>query len=581
MSQKVKIRFGSANREVIADSEETVFNAALRVGVDTGGVCGGRGFCGKCKVKILGKTSEITEVERKFLTEKELKEGIRLACQTHPLGEVNVEPLYTKVIKFAKIGYEPKVSISPAVSLELHGDNMLVKYFKDKKVEVLDVLKTPEKSIYGMAIDIGTTKIVIYVVDLTTGTTVITDADENPQTIFGADVITRIMKSLELGVENLHKVLIDYINEKIRSFEIKGISANSVYDIVVVGNSVMHHFFLGKDVRTLAYAPYRLNFKSSMYVKAKNLKIATNPNSYVYLPPLVESFVGSDSLVGAYVMSLKSPTSTYLFMDIGTNAEVFLSHKGKVFAASGPAGPAFEGMNIKFGMRAAKGAIEGVAIEPDTLEPRLKVIGNTLPCGITGSGLIDAVAEMLRNGIIDYSGRFRIKEHPRITCGESGLEYILSRKGCNGRTITITQKDIREIQLAKAAVQTTIRILLQKAKLKVTDIEKVYVAGSFGLYIHPLNAITIGLLPEVSLEKIEFVGNTAGSGARLLLKNRDMRKKIEEYAKLVEHVDLVLEKEFHRIFINSMYLPSAYLDEYPITVRELERILGKPHIKKI
>ncbi len=576
-----RIKFIPDGKEIFAEEEESVFSAAMKAGVDTGGVCGGRGFCGKCKVRIIGKVTPLTPAEKKFLTEKEVSDGIRLACQVHPLGDIEVISMYNKIVKLAKMGYEPDIPLNPAVSLQILNGKAAVEYWRDGHRETLETIELKDgDKIYGLAVDIGTTKIVIYLMDLITGEILLTNADENPQTIFGADVMTRIMKSLELGVDKLRRMLIAHLNRKLLDFERRGIERARIYEIVVVGNSVMHHFFVGRDVRPLAYSPYKLKKKEAEYIPAKELKLRVSAHAHVYLPPLVESFVGSDSLVGAYLMRYKS-AKRYIFIDLGTNAEVFLSYEGGMLATSGPAGPAFEGMNIKYGMRSAVGAIEGVAIDPETLEPSIKVIGNTKPCGIAGSGLIDAVAEMLKNGIIDYGGRFRVKNHPYIREEGGKLEYILSKDGCDGKIITLTQKDIRELQLAKAAVQTAIHMLLRKAGLSSMDMEKIYVAGSFGLYINPQNAMFIGLLPEVPLDRIELVGNTAGSGARILLKNRDVREDLENFAKKVQHVDLVRESDFHEIFINSTYLPSGYVEDYPGIIKTLEKVLGKPRIKKV
>ncbi len=584
MPSRFKIKFIADEKEIYLNKGENIYNASVRAGVDIGSICGGRGFCGKCKVKIIGKVSNPTEIEKKILTKKELDENIRLACQAYPLDNIEVISIYNKIAKLAKFGYEPEISLKPTVTLRIINNFGIIEYWensKKKEIEVISEKYRDDKKIYGLGIDIGTTKIVIYVVDLISGKNIFTIADENPQVVFGADVMTRIMKALEVGVDKLQKSVISFLNDKIDELEMNGVSSSDIYEIVIVGNSVMEYFFLGMDPKPLAYAPYKLTFKGPDRINAKDLNIKINSKGKVYVPPLVESFVGSDSLVGAYLMKYKS-IENYLFIDLGTNVELYLSSLNHKIATSGPAGPAFEGMNIKYGMRAMEGAIEGIAIDPETLEPKLKVIGDKAPCGIAGSALIDAVAEMLKNGIIDYHGRFKSINHPYIIKNEEGtFEYILTKHGCSDKLITITQKDVRELQLAKAAVQTAIRILLRKTKISIENIEKIYIAGSFGFYMNPQSAIYIGLLPEVPIDKIELVGNTAGSGSRILLKDRDERRNLENFSKKIVHINLAKEKDFHQIFINSTYLPSGYLEDYPNVIRNLEKILGKPNIKII
>jgi len=276
--------------------------------------------------------------------------------------------------------------------------------------------------------------------------------------------------------------------------------------------------------------------------------------------------------MGVLLLGLTEKKGVYVFLDIGTNTEVYISKNGAIYAASTASGPAFEGAHIKYGMKAYEGAINRVTIDPGTLEPEISVIGNVAPAGICGSGIIDAVAEMLKAKIIDYTGKFVIKKHKRIKYYASeGYAYVLAFKEETsiGEDIVITQKDIREVQKAKAAIQAAYKILSAKLGVNRKDINEIYVAGSFGFYMDPESAIIIGLLPEINVNKVKVVGNTAGSGARILLKNVEWRYKAEKIAKNINYVELAAEPQFSKIYVKATYLPSGYLEEYPETIKKL------------
>jgi len=609
----VKVTFRPQNITVDVPRGSTIYEASLKAGVDVGGICGGVGKCGKCRVRVIeGSVSEPTDTERSILGE-EVKNGIRLACQTRILGDVVVYVASKGALKFAILGYEPKVELKPAVrvvkvrrskvtlttphastleSIEiplgldvtinlnvlrklgqpLPDEVYLLLYSYGGVREVYDVLCNGRR-VYGLAVDVGTSKVAVYIVDLVSGETVVAEAFENPQVVYGGDVVSRISYAMEYGVQELQKSIINSLNRFLKRIcESRGINLNDIVDVVVVGNSVMHHIFLGVNPRKIGCSPYELAVRKPLTVRASELKLNVNPHARVYLPPLVRGFIGSDSLMGVLVLDLAFRKGTYLFIDIGTNTEVYIARNGRVIAASTASGPVFEGGHIKCGMRAGDGAIDHVRIDSETLEPEISIIGGTSAKGICGSGVIDVVAEMLKTGIIDYTGRFRVTDHPRIRRGSDGYEYIIVRKGEFGaeRDIVLTLKDIREIQKAKAAVQAAFRILSGKLGITRRDIDRVYIAGSFGFYLNPESAITIGLLPEVPLDKITLVGNTAGSGARILLKNIDWRVKVEKLYERVEYVELAAERVFHKVFIDSIYFPSGNVSEYPETVKKIK-----------
>lgn len=579
-----KVKFLLQDVELNSNYNDTVFDVSQDAKVDVGGVCGGRGFCGKCQIVISGNTSPITHVEEEFLSPGQLKNRTRLACQVRAEGNVSVSSQYLSNLQVVTMGYEPKFHLDPAVKTREVDGKIAIVYTNDSEERILRFLDEKEgksTKMSGLAIDIGTTKIVVYAMNLMNGNVLATYVEENPQIVFGADVMSRLARAISHGVEEQQRLIEDFINLAVSKLRRHGLSATDIFDIVVVGNSVMHHLFLGQNISNLSHSPYRVSLVEPRYIKASDLCITSADGGLIYAPPPVQGFVGSDALVGAYVLKLWMRKGVNVFIDLGTNSEIMVASDGHIFATSTPAGSAFEGMNIRHGMKSSPGAIESVAIEPDTLAPVVKTIGSSKPCGITGSGLVDVVSEMLRTGIIDYSGRFRLSDSSHIMRGPDGPEYVISRGTCNKNRISITQRDIRELQLAKAAVQAATRILMKKVGKNLVHISRVYVAGSFGLYINPVSGINIGLFPEIRPEKIETVGNTAGSGARILLKNLSARKEVEELAKKIGFVDLVREREFNQILINSTHLPSGFIGDYKGTVEKLSRVLGNPKLKLV
>lgn len=576
------VKFLLQESELSAENDESIFDAARRVNIDLGGVCGGRGFCGKCQVITSGDVSPITHVEREVLSEGQLKNNIRLACQASVLGNVSVSSIYVANLQVATMGYEPEFALDPAVKIRKIDGELRIIYSTgsdDQVLEYLGIEQADTCRIFGLAVDIGTTKIVIYALDLKDGHVLATYMSENPQVVFGADVMSRLARAVNHGAKEQQRMVVDFINEAVKKLERNGLDASRIYEVVVVGNSVMHHLFLDQDITNLSHSPYRVSLNTPKYLNSGDLLIKSANAARVYAPPVVEGFVGSDALVGAYLLKLGSEKGTSIFIDLGTNSEIMVAHKGSIIAASTPAGPAFEGMNIRHGMKSAPGAIESIAIEPRTLNPVVKTIGNKRPCGIAGSGLVDGVSEMLKAGIIDYKGKFRALDWPNIITGTDGPEYVLSRETRKKDLVSINQRDVRELQLAKAAIQAAVHILMKKAKVEIRQISRVYVAGSFGLYINPVSGINIGLFPEVRPEQIITVGNTAGAGARILLKNVNARREVEKLSRSIETVDLVREADFNRTFINSTYFPSGYIENYPHTILKLSGILGKPKFK--
>ncbi|MCX8169739.1 MAG: ASKHA domain-containing protein, partial [Candidatus Methanomethyliaceae archaeon] len=338
-----------------------------------------------------------------------------------------------------------------------------------------------------------------------------------------------------------------------------------LYEVVVVGNTAMHHLFLGLNVKWLGLAPYSPVIGMGYNIKARELGININPSGNVYTLPNIAGFVGADAIADVLASRIHEKEKLTLLMDVGTNTEVILGNKDGLWCCSTASGPAFEGAHIKCGMRAASGAIERVKIRED-FEVEYITINDEKPRGICGSGIIDVVAEMLKIGIIDTSGRIILKSHRRVREGEFGKEFILVFKeetATGEEDIVITQEDIREIQKAKAAIYAGYMTLMKKGGLKKGEISEIIIAGAFGSYIDPLSAKIIGIIPDLPTSRISFLGNTAGSGARLCLKSIDYRKEAEEIVKKMKYVELAVERIFEEEYINAMFMPNSRLEYFP------------------
>jgi uncharacterized 2Fe-2S/4Fe-4S cluster protein (DUF4445 family) len=418
-----------------------------------------------------------------------------------------------------------------------------------------------EKPIYGFAIDIGTTKMAGYLVDLTSGDMVAKAAMTNPQVTFGGDVISRISYALN-GLDQLaqlQRVVVEATNSLIQECCAQAHAEfRDVFHVVIVGNTVMHHIFLGITPKYVGLSPYTPVFRNPFQIYAKEVGIAANPGCVLDALPCVAGFVGADAVADILATQMHTSSALALLVDIGTNTEIVLGKEGGLLCCSSPSGPAFEGAQIKNGMRAEVGAIERVWVDPTTLEAEYNTIGGKKPRGICGSGAIDAIASMRRTGIIDSEGRFNSETgSERIRRVDGMAEYVLARKEETqiGRDISITQRDIEEIKLAKAAVYTGIVILARHLKIQTDDIEKFFVAGAFGTYVDPHSARTIGMYPDIPLGRISFVGNAAGSGARMALLSKHKRKEAQQIAETIKYIELAAQPDFQKEFIDSLYIP--------------------------
>jgi len=618
MRKRVVVRFEPDGVKVEGYEGDTVLDLIRRTGLNIRSECGGRQVCGKCRVIIGASEScnEVTQAERFHLTGEELSQGYRLACACRILKDTVVTiPEESRVGARSVLveGVEREVKVNPYVrklllfidkpelsdvrsDLQRIRDSLEETYNLESaefSFELLDrlpeVLRDSDwrvaltlwenkiidvepidavDSVYGVAIDIGTSKIIGYLTDLKSGRLLETSFIENPQISYGEDVISRVTYASG-SVENLkklHKAAIDGINKVISELCIKANCRNrNIYEITVVGNTVMHHLFLSLPTKFLGLSPYVPVVSEPVNVEAHKLSLKVNPSANVHVLPVIAGFVGADAVADIIATGIHRSDELSLVVDIGTNTEVILGNKEAMIASSCASGPAFEGAHIKCGMKAVTGAIERLTIDPRTLEVTYETVGGTPPVGLCGSAVIDGIAELFRAGVIDRGGRMigpDRRDRIRVVDGER--EFILVHKGEDGakRDIVITQQDIREIQLAKSAIYTGCYILMKRMKIRPEDIKRCYIAGAFGNYINPTNAKLIGMLPDISLDKVEFVGNAAGAGARMALISKDVRKEAAEIARKVEYIELALDPDFQLEFASAMYLPHRDVNRF-------------------
>ncbi|MGI6732040.1 MAG: ASKHA domain-containing protein [Anaerovoracaceae bacterium] len=595
---------------------KTVLELAAEAGISIDGNCAGAGTCGKCKVKLLeGNIGEPDDKEMAKLTELELQNGYRLACRYKPstdlvvqvalveetakrktkliklpddfVPETNIKKLYIELappslenqqadlerIRIAcGLGSQIKtntklISSLPQILENEKEDNHFTVTLRDN--ELIHIEKGDlSQECYGIAYDIGTTTVVGHLWNLITGKLIGVNAAANPQGNYGADVISRIAFSGEKegNLELLHKKIVDCLNQIAedftRSFNIK---PENIYEFAIVGNTTMSHLLLGVDPERLAVSPFTPVFVNGIYDGGAAIGLKGNSQAKFYLLPNIAGHVGSDITADIMAMGIMNEENTalkdevHLMIDIGTNGEIVLTGRGKTLACSTAAGPAFEGASIYQGMRAAEGAIEKVVMDEDVT---LEVIGGKAPQGICGSGIIDVVAEMLKLGLVDKSGKFvkqeKLKEKGipeaivnRFRKGENGNEFVLAYNE-DSEDVVILQKDIREVQLAKAAIRSGVVTMMKMMDITDEDLTHVHIAGAFGSYIDRESAVTIGLLPNISRDKIKFEGNTAGTGSCMALLSPKFRPLIEKNASIIQHVELSACDDFTDEYLKAM-----------------------------
>ncbi|MEM3479977.1 MAG: ASKHA domain-containing protein, partial [Candidatus Bathyarchaeia archaeon] len=548
---KVNVIFQPEGKHVKVPLGSTVLEAAKAASVDLTSICGGAGKCGKCRIIIedgISNVNSLTEIEYKFLSNSDISAGYRLACQTVIKGPLLIripEESRTGRQRLQVEGVETPVALEPVIkkyfveipmpSLQdirsdvdrlldaLRGKyglkNLAVDYgvlldlpsvLRESEWKVTAVVSgettvisvepgDTTKRLFGCAFDIGTTKIAGYLLDLNNGSVLAVDSLMNPQVSYGEDVISRITYASKGYSEltELQRAVISGINQILGNLMDKtGVNPEEIYEMTVVGNTAMHHLFLGICPKYVALSPYPPVIKHSVNVKAKDLAVKINQNGNIHILPLIGGFVGADTVAVILATKIHERDDLCMALDIGTNTEVVLGNKDGILACSCASGPAFEGAHIKHGMRAASGAIEKIRINLDSLEVEYQTIDGVKPRGICGSAMVDAIAEMLKAGLIDIFGTFNKDiSSTRLRRGNAGYEFVLAwgNETATGSDIVVTQKDIREIQLAKAAIHTGCMILMEKMGVREKDISTLFIAGAFGSYIDPKNARTIGM----------------------------------------------------------------------------------------
>ena len=598
-----------------------LLDACQQAGVELVAVCGGAGVCGTCRVRLLkGKLTDHSLTELDELTNAESTKGIRQACQAEVLSDATIEILPESLSAPQRLSIEGRendfewersvietydIKVEPATLTDLRPDTTRILdtltaqptkvgfanvgatsvadgnlVFDSEAVKFLAPLLRsndwsarvvirnenevvaflpPETPVFGLAVDIGTTKVAAYLVDLDSGETVAKSGAMNPQIAYGEDIISRIRyinDHPEDGLKTLQARLIETLNNLIDELSKEAkIKREQIVEAVIVGNTAMHHIFAGLPVKQLGEAPYIATVGEALSIKARDLGLKIADGATVYLPPNIAGFVGADHvsmLVGA---GLDDTEETVMALDIGTNTEISLYHNGKHWATSCPSGPAFEGAHIEDGMRAAPGAVERVRIEGDEL--KVHTIGNADAVGICGSGILDAIAECLKAGLLLPRGAFA-GTHPRLRGSGSAAEFVLapaSRSG-TGRDVRVTRKDVNEIQLAKGAVRAGAEVLLEKAGIQAADLDQVIIAGAFGTYLDLDSAIAIGMLPRTERTRYQQIGNAAGTGARRMLVSLDQREIAESIARHVEFVELAKHPSFTKIYSQALLLQS-------------------------
>jgi uncharacterized 2Fe-2S/4Fe-4S cluster protein (DUF4445 family) len=562
---------------------DAITSAAVSVPTD----CHGRGICGKCLVRLgAGEVTPPTPAELASLSEQQLRDGWRLACQAAPLTDkVSIDVRETggrrQILTASKLhrgAFHPAVAksvaefprpslddarsdadrllevfphaelplsvlrLAPALLRE-HGWRALVTRYGRRIVDI----EPPEAGtgVYGAAVDIGTSKIVVYLFDLASGRQIDQEALENPQMRFGEDVVTRITQAMTGSLAELARSAREGINGALQLlYARQGILARNLYDMTVVGNTAMHHLALGVPPDGLGGAPFAPAVDAPLQLRAAELGLDMNPEGGVHFLPPIAGFVGSDALAVAAATRLAARRVPSMAIDIGTNTEISLSVGGHVTSTSCASGPAFEGYQITHGMKAVEGAIERVSFSRDGRVASMATIGGAPPVGICGSGVVDVLAGLVRTGVVDATGR--MQAHPRVRDGRQGREYLVaeSERG----DIVFTQHDVRALQLAKGAIATGWALLLQRAGLELDDLRHVYVAGAFGNYLDLGNSLAIGLLPPVPRDRIAFVGNAAGVGAQMALLDVRARRRIAQLRTRIQFLELATDPGFHTEF---------------------------------
>lgn len=600
MMSGIQVNFQPSGRRIVIKSGMTLLAAGQKAGIGLFAVCNGRGTCHQCIIRLIqGKLNPPTEIEKSFFSKMALDTGMRLACMAIPLADVMIDipiesisttqrlqleslqstipvdpavkifeveldsPSQTDLrsdmtrLKDALVCINPSstvpIEIITQVSSLLRNKNNRIRVALHENGTIVGILEGNQRP-FGLAIDIGTTKLAAYLVDLVSGKNVARQGAVNPQVSYGEDVISRIAYANQGVPERklLQQIVVEGLNGLVNELcQTAGIQSVQIVDAVVVGNTTMHHLFTGLPTRQLGEAPYVAAVSEPLTLPARQLGLNISPTAMIYLPPIIAGFVGSDHVAADLASDILGAGENTLLVDIGTNTEISLRSKQGVLCCSCASGPAFEGAHITSGMRAAPGAIERVFYDDGGWH--IATIDDKPAVGICGSGILDTIDAMHQAGIIDERGSLnanagRVEKHGKA------MGFLLvsadPEKGLDA--IHVTRQDINEIQLAKAAIRAGIEILLEEAGLKAEDIHKFIIAGAFGSYLYIPSAVKIGMFPNIPVDHFSQIGNAAGAGARMMLVSIPARHTAENIYKKIKYVELSVCRNFQDIFMAAM-----------------------------
>ena len=595
----------------------TIWEALQNTHVALESDCGGLGKCGKCKIRVISSVRPPVAEEKELLDSEELKNGVRLACRVKirkdlvvHTGESDDEPILYQILK---TGHRPMVDINPLINkrpvdlppesghdglsnldrvkvamgpeysdlkASLHCLRFLPEMMKKTENQGAAVLhenylmewqhREQAKRVFGLVFDLGTSTLVGKLVNLLDGSEVAAISRLNSQSKFGSNIISRLqyIKENRNGLRTLTNIIVEDINSITqRLLEVEWLSPNDIFIAVAAGNTTMQHIFLNLDPLGIAGAPFSPVLTDGLMLNAKDAGLRLHPEARLYVMPCKSGYIGGDMISTILASSAaEQDDKIILGLDLGTNGEIFLGNRQKLLTCSAAAGPALEGAQISQGMIASSGAIEGVNFHEDRL--RYQVIGNILPKGICGSGLVDLVAVLLHCGIIDSQGLIL---PPRKNADDYLSSRVVTKSGVQdflvaskeetsvNRPIYLTQKDVRELQLAKGAVAAGIRTLMDKMGIGIQDLDQIYLAGALGNFVNPYSAMRIGLLPTVDPDKIKSLGNAASKGAVMVLLSMPHWQKANDLAKSLEHVELSTHPDFNRYFVDNLNFPETNL----------------------
>ncbi len=611
----------TSGKTISSEEGSSILESLKKEGIFLTSSCGGKGTCGKCKVIV--KSGTVESKSQIKLSQDEISRGYALACKTTPSEDILIEiPKESMLIVEGQIATGKSKDLQallhaagaevdplskrillnlPPPSLD---DNIsdLERLKRELSTNGLECLRVPHRLLtnlgetvrkgnwqitlstiqsddcyeltniypgdrtsthYGIAIDIGTTTVVLYLIDLNDGSLIDVASIYNSQIQFGDDVITRIVNATEHNqLRNIHHAIISDINNLLLLLlETHDLTKDSIDCFVAAGNTTMTQLFLNLDPASIREEPYIPTANIFPLSYAGELSIKANPNTPVYVFPCVASYVGGDIVAGIMATGMHKQEEVCIFIDIGTNGEIVIGNSDWMMSAACSAGPCFEGSGMKHGMRATDGAIENVIINRETLDVEIQVIGESQPMGICGSGMIDVISEMFITGILDQKGKLQKEVSDRVRDGEDGPEFVVHYG--EDKDIVLAEPDIENIVRAKAAIYAGFATLLNEVGFTFNDVHKVYIAGGFGRFLNIEKAIILGMLPELPLEKFEYMGNTSVTGSYLCTLSKKLRAEAEEISKQITYMELSVSNSFMDEYVSALFIPHTNMDAFP------------------